>query len=903
MAVEVGAFFLVEFPEDLGVTDTGVPASIWQMRRFSDHLARRGMRTFALFQCEFGASSQKPTRFLSDLEHFEGNIYFGIPTFDRSWRYQGPLPRTCPHAGQHEPLIGTNPDGSWKTTPAAHYPGPLCAFLSQAIYKTWVSTSSVSKGVLASDVELDMQGPEMGEQLESKQQPEDPKVDIQSGCRGPPLTATYAGRSEPFCDGLGLCSAGRWHPNLRQQERTVDQQRYSERVAALIDSFCRRKLGDLAKATLKLALGRFQQSPFTESDIEELRQEWFRMLPDPATAKERPGDQPFLLHALAQSLRLMGDPDTEIIDGGGYSSFVQGVHIGHQQALGPTPQVYRPRIKEPVYDDSAWDLSMDNYFKGTEEEAERILESHFREEELDGRMAPISEKEAAQRFPGDALRIAAQGILDKPDGGHRIIHDGTHGVKLNNEIQVLDRLENPGPRELASIMKLSEDSQERVIFAINGDIAKAHRRVKVRPSDWGVQACRTSSRSKVVWLNKVGTFGVASAAYWWSRLMGLVGRHALNLMGTTWFFVLVFVDDLHLASGGPDRWINIWRYIVALELVGTPFSYKKFRGGFTVDFVGYWLDYARFELGISEKRTNWLVEFINQMERDGWLVMSRRYQEFHGRLGFTAQVLPWLRPLLAPGYSWLAAVGKNSTLKLPELLVLVCTFIRYKFVGGLRKIPCLRDEIQLGEWFRTDAKCEPGRVVLGGWALGKSGNSKEAPWFSLELHPGVTPWLFRGEGMESSWASTTAELLASLVALKVFELPNQAKDHRKAMILKCGGGTDNKAASQLVRKRLSTKWPVMIVLMDFLNFCEERRIRCQLDWRPRDTNVEADDLTNGVFGSFSLERRLEVSWSDLEFPMIELLMSASESFSKRKFDKMDVGARTTGAKFSKTAWG
>ena len=79
---------------------------------------------------------------------------------------------------------------------------------------------------------------------------------------------------------------------------------------------------------------------------------------------------------------------------------------------------------------------------------------------------------------------------------------------MNNEIRIEDRLENPGPRELACIMETSEAADERVIFAINADIAKAHRRVLVRPSDWGAQACKTSSGSSVVWVNKVGTFGV-----------------------------------------------------------------------------------------------------------------------------------------------------------------------------------------------------------------------------------------------------------------------------------------------------------------------------------------------------------------------------------------------------------
>jgi len=231
-------------------------------------------------------------------------------------------------------------------------------------------------------------------------------------------------------------------------------------------------------------------------------------------------------------------------------------------------------------------------------------------------------------------------------------------------------------------MRVSGAANERVVFSVNADIAKAHRRVKVkvRCADWGVQACKTSSGSKVIWLNKRGTFGVASAAYWWSRLMGLLGRHAINLLGSGWIFILTFVDDLHIASGGPHRWKQIWRFIAAMEMVGTPFSYRKFRGGFTSDYVGYWVDYGRFEIGISERRTGWLVEFINKLELDHWLVLARRYQEFHGRLGFSAQVLPWLRPLLAPGYSWLSAVNKMSTVKVPELVAMTCIFIRQKLV-------------------------------------------------------------------------------------------------------------------------------------------------------------------------------------------------------------------------------
>ena len=910
LAAEINSKFLSEFPEDLGFTPTGVPASLWQMQQFQDNLMRPHMKTFALFQCEYGAHTPKPTRFMSDLDHFHGNFYSGVPIFNNEWKYMGPLPPCCPHPGQHDQLIGMDADGKWKTAPAAHYPGPLCEFLATAIFQTWQQSSSATPGP-GNPTEDSLRVPDVlqdpavfvEDSVDSNVLEGTAPFKIASGCEGPPLKAKYAGRSEEFCDGMGLCSPGRWHPRLRGGAKTAEQTKYIQDLRDTVDDFCKSTLGDLGKSTMALALGHFASSPFSEEQLGRLRLKWFNMLPDPGLAAVKPKSQPFYLHALAQSLRLMGDPDVDIIDAEGDSNFVEGVHLGHETPLGPTPQVYRPRAKEPTYDDSEWTLCMDNYFRGDENEAQAILETQFKEEEAEGRMLPISQKEAERQYPGKALRIAAQGILDKPDGGHRIIHDGTHGVHLNNEIKIEDRLENPGPRELSCLMETSVASGERVIFTVNADIAKAHRRVRVRKADWGVQACKASSSSPVVWLNTVGTFGVASAAFWWSRLMGLVGRHALCISRNDWLFVLTFVDDLHIAAGGQTRWLTIWRFIVCLEMVGTPFSYRKFRGGFQSDYVGYWMDYSRFELGISEKRTAWLVAFIDKMETDGWLVMVRRFHEFHGRLGFASQVLPWIKPLLAPGYSWLAAVGKMATLKVPELVAIVCVFIRDKFKRGLRKIPCGRPEQDLGEVFRTDAKCEAGRVVLGGWKVLRGQGPEEADWFALELEPRQVPWLFRGPQMESSWASTSAELLASLVALKVFDIKCECQGGKVTHLLLCGGGTDNKAASQLVQKGLSTKMPLMVVLMDYLGYCEEMGLRCHLDWRPRDVNVEADDLTNLKFDSFNLAKRIKVRWESLEFPMIELLMRFSETFAKRKAQQASLESTDCFQKFEKSTWG
>ena len=94
----------------------------------------------------------------------------------------------------------------------------------------------------------------------------------------------------------------------------------------------------------------------------------------------------------------------------------------------------------------------------------------------------------------------------------------------------------------------------------------------------------------------------------------------------------------------------------------------------------------------------------------------------------------------------------------------------------------------------------------------------------------------------------------------------------------------------------------MILLMDYLGYCEEIGVRCELDWRPRDTNIEADQLTNNDFRAFSMERRIRVEWEDLNFPMVDLLMKHSEAFSKRKHEVLDEVASGKETKFTKSSW-
>ena len=178
---------------------------------------------------------------------------------------------------------------------------------------------------------------------------------------------------------------------------------------------------------------------------------------------------------------------------------------------------------------------------------------------------------------------------------------------VNPRIVQRDQVRSPGIGEARVIMRHARDVGGTV-FGLKGDVKMAHRRCKIRREDHGFQACQL--REDTVWLNEVGTFGVGTAAYWWSRLMAAVARGCLYLHGRDWVWQLVFADDEHWSSTGPDTVVNLLATVRFQVVVGVPFSWKKFRGGFSMDWVGFWIDYTRFEVGLSESRAMWLAKWI-----------------------------------------------------------------------------------------------------------------------------------------------------------------------------------------------------------------------------------------------------------------------------------------------------
>ena len=221
----------------------------------------------------------------------------------------------------------------------------------------------------------------------SKKRSEDPPDEdlrFSLGCAGPPLQAAWAGRKDEFIDGFGVCSPGRWHPAARGLRKTAVQRAFVQRLRGILDEFCLNNLPDVARSTFMLATGKIQQSPFSDSPIANFRSKWFSLLPNSSLAAEVPEFQPFYLHALSQTMEMLGDPDFAILDRECDGNFAEGVPVGHREPLSHVCQVFRKRRKDQKYDETELQLDMMNF--QTDSDAEKALQQQFVEEEACGRM-------------------------------------------------------------------------------------------------------------------------------------------------------------------------------------------------------------------------------------------------------------------------------------------------------------------------------------------------------------------------------------------------------------------------------------------------------------------------------------------------------------------------------------
>ena len=377
-----------------------------------------------------------------------------------------------------------------------------------------------------------------------------------------------------------------------------------------------------------------------------------------------------------------------------------------------------------------------------------------------------------------------------------------------------------------------------------------------------------------VWLNKVGTFGVASAGYWWGRSGACVFRLAHYLLGYQHaLWAMLYSDDGWLTGRGTHYEFPLVLFMFILSVLNAPLSWHKLAGGVESEGVGYLLDVGRFRIGITESRALWATRWLDDKVRERRVCLGE-LREGLGRLQFVAGPLEHLRPLLGPLYAWACAGPRYARPFLPPMILLIMRFIITE-VQRERMARCPSKALDLGEVFRLDAKAEGENVAIGGWRCAGAATTKEARWFAVKLNRRNAPWAFsRGEAFRTI---ASLELLGVLVGVMVL-MPEVKTSSECLGTVSLTCGTDNQGNMFLMDKLLTTKYPLGVVLMELASQLGRRGATLRADWIPRLQNEEADALTNWDFRHFNPANMIDVDLGALKFNIMNELFATGDAY-------------------------
>ena len=193
-------------------------------------------------------------------------------------------------------------------------------------------------------------------------------------------------------------------------------------------------------------------------------------------------------------------------------------------------------------------------------------------------------------------------------------------------------------------------------------------------------------------------------------------------------------------------------------------------------------------------------------------------------------------------------------------------------VASKHLVSLRQPSLQVGEVFRTDAKAEGSKIVVGGWEVLCGQRKWESRWFSVVLTEASAPWAFcRGLPYRTIAA---LELFGTLLGVLAFGDRIANSDDAEVCFT---GATDHLGNECVVRRGLTTRYPLCLIHMELTAQLEARNAALSLKWRRRELNQEADDLTNEVFDGFNPARRVDLSFAKGEWLVLDWLIGEAQA--------------------------
>ena len=275
----------------------------------------------------------------------------------------------------------------------------------------------------------------------------------------------------------------------------------------------------------------------------------------------------------------------------------------------------------------------------------------------------------------------------------------------------------PSPKGKATASGVDSSSQgggtwswpgpDTTLLILKADVSKAHRRIKILPSGWKYQVAQIDQQW---WVNKVGTYGVASAQLYWGRMAALLLRLLYySFPEVDWGFV--FVDDfcwLLRSTNCNSLTPALLAFLVAL---GVPLSWKKT----VLSEINTWLGFVINPSGpfVQMARDKHVIVLsLLQDLASGKVFSTKAIEKALGRIQWATATCPLAKPFLQPFWQWKSAC-KNAGQ--PGKLVRCLAVLLSELFS--RQFPQMSPFSPWSDWTgASDASAEPfGTTWIGGW--------------------------------------------------------------------------------------------------------------------------------------------------------------------------------------------
>ena len=316
-------------------------------------------------------------------------------------------------------------------------------------------------------------------------------------------------------------------------------------------------------------------------------------------------------------------------------------------------------------------------------------------------------------------------VIVEKTGQSRVLFDGTNYVQLNHQIKVQDSELCHSASDIQGACSSMHWPRPIVSLMVVG--SKTHRRVPVDERGWGPPAGSESPRPRApallaawpILVNKVGTFGVASASWQWA---GAASSHQWPVYYIVDPPYLFRFADVLMLIGWNNHERGFWftrialRFLVFSSLVKMPFRRDKTRGGVQADSVGYFFDWENLVGGLPAKRAAWLVNWARTTAAAG-IAVGRDGRSALGQFSFSTTPPKHLLPFLGPIYAWAAVIGDSAAWPLPPAPFFIPKWLADQVEQRHQVSLVQSTPVRAGLRCKADARAEGDTVILGGYEL------------------------------------------------------------------------------------------------------------------------------------------------------------------------------------------